>query len=145
MSKPTGDSRALRTYARLDKEKRAAEAKLKKVKSEIEACEPRVKSFFEKMGVSKFTIEGITIYLNRQLWVGRQDDVSHNDVAAAMKKAGLSEYCGPRLNTQSFSAFVRELQGEGSDTPEELVKKLPAPLQGIIKISEVFKINTRKG
>ena len=66
--KPTGDSRAIKTYAKLDNERRACEDRLKKVKSKIEEVEPRVMDFFQKMGLDRLTVSGVTVYVHRQLW-----------------------------------------------------------------------------
>ena len=137
MPKPTGDSRAIKTYAKLDNERRALEDKLKKVKAKIEAAEPRVMDFFQKMGLDRLTVSGVTVYVQRQLWAGREDDVTHEQAAAALKKAKLGEYAAPRVNTQSLSAYLRELDEAGTE--------MPKALKGIIKVSEVFKVRTRKG
>ena len=63
--------------------------------------------------------------------------MTHEQAAAALKKAKLGEYAAPRVNTQSLSAYMRELDEAGED--------MPAALKGIIKLSEVFKVRTRKG
>ena len=137
MPEPTGDSRAIKVYAKLDNERRACEDRLKKVKSKIEEVEPRVMDFFQKLGLDRLTVSGVTVYVQRQLWAGREEDVTHEQAAAALKKAKLGEYASPRVNTQSLSAYMRELDEAGED--------MPAALKGIIKLSEVFKVRTRKG
>ncbi len=134
-TKPTGRSTSLRTYARLDKEKRGLEDRLKKLKVQIEETSHAVLDHFQKLGIDRVTVEGVTIYVRRELWAGREQDVSVDQACTALKDAGLSEYAHERVNTQSLSAYVRELDAAG--------EPLPAELQGVIKVSEVFKLSTR--
>ena len=144
-------SATLKKYARLDKLEREFEAKLEKVKASRKEAEPAVIEYFEKMGMDRASIDGITIYIKRDLWAGRVDGTNALVLKSAFDEAGMPEYCEPKLNHQSFSAFVREIEKqnlpEGTKhlAPEEIVKLLPAPLQAVVKVSETFKVNTRKG
>ena len=149
----TGDSRTLRTYVKLATEERALDDKLAAVAAKLKELEPNIFKYFERMGMDRATIDGLTIYLRRELWAGKAEGVDNDRLRAAFVKAGLQEYVGPRLNSQSFSAFVREQEtgrerkpGEGERlTPEEIILLLPAAIQPVIKVSEVYKIGTRKG
>ncbi len=134
-AKPTGRSTSLRTYAKLDKERRTLNARLKKLDTLIEETSHAVLDHFQKIGIDRVTVDGVTIYVRRQLWAGREDGVTVDEACTALKDAGLPEYAHERVNTQSLSAFVRELDAAG--------KPLPAELQGVIKVSEVFKVQTR--
>jgi hypothetical protein len=150
-SEQAGDIRGVSKLARLQGEKQRLEVRLDIVKKEIAKAEAITLDFFEKHGIGKITIRKTNLYISRQLWAGLAEDVTHEKAAEVMISVGLGEYCAPRLNSQSFSAYMRELAIEwaGEDapplTPEEVLKVLPESLRGIIKVSEVFKINARKG
>lgn len=127
---------SLRKYVRLDKEKRELDIKVKKVAAELKESADLVLDYFQRHGMNQFKVDGITVYMARELWAGREDDVSHEQACAALEEAGLGDYAGPRINSQSLSAHIRELDAAGDP--------LPPPLVGVIKVSEVFKIKTRK-
>ena len=137
MSNPTGDARSLQTYSRLWKEMKAVTAKLDRIKADIKACEPRVLDFFEKSGIPRTTVRGVTIYVKRDLWAGREEGVTNEVACEALAKAGLGDFAAMRFNTQTLSAYVRECENNGEPLPEEF--------KGVIKVSETFKIQARKG
>lgn len=137
MSKPTGDSRSLQTYSRLWKEQQAAKAKLDKIKAQLAEVEPRVLDFFQKSGVPRMTVRGVTIYTKRDLWAGREEGITNEVACEALAKAGLGDFAAMRFNTQTLSAYVRECEKNEEPLPEEF--------KGVIKVSETFKIQARKG
>jgi hypothetical protein len=145
----SGDVRTASKMARLQGAKQRMEARLEVLKTEIEKCEARTLDFFVRHGIQKITIRKTNLYMSRQLWAGLEKDVTHEEAKAALDAAGLGEFSAPRLNSQTFSAYVREIsaveEGELPLTPEQSVRKLPVALHGIIKCSEVVKINARKG
>lgn len=136
MTAKTGSSLTLRKYARLDRDRRTLKEKLAKVEAEIDETEPGVIEHFQRMGMDRATIDGTTIYLRRELWAGKADGVTDEAACDALAANGLGDYVKRKFNTQSVSAFVRELDGRG--------EPLPAPLAAVLKISEVFKIGTRR-
>lgn len=140
----------LREFVRLDLQKRELEDALEKTKVGLKDLEPRVIEYFGQMGIDRVAIDGVTLYVRRELWAGKVDDAQPMQVKQAFDEAELDEYCQPRLNHQSFSAYVREIEkqnlpeGGKSLTPEEIMALLPAALQPIVKISETFKVGSRR-
>ena len=146
----TGDSRSLKKFVRLDKEKRELETKLKKAKAELAEAEVNVLNHFEKMGMSKASVDGLTVYVKRQLWAGREEEVTHEQLTEALRAENLGAFCGPRVNSLALSAYFREeadrIKAElDEDVLFETDMALPAPLKGIVKLSEKISIATRKG
>lgn len=145
-----GDSHTLKRFVKLDNELRTAEEKVKKLKAEIEKLEPGVMKYFQRMGQQSATIGGLTVYIRKQLWAGREQGVTADAAYEKLQSAGWGEYATRGFNTQELSARVRELEiDERKDDepvdPLELVKsRLPKMLQGIIKITEKFSVQTRK-
>ena len=125
----------IKRYARLERDKRDLENKLKQTKAQIETLRESVLAWFQDHGVTSQAIDGMTLYIRRELWAGREEGIDNDAAIAALQAAGLGEYAGPRINTQSLSAYLRELDVAGEAMPSEL--------QGVIKLSEVFKIGTR--
>ena len=129
----------LKKYAKLDKLKRELDTKTKACKAEIEKAQPGVVEWFQKNGMESFKIDGVTIYIRRELWPGREDGIDHIQATTALEEAGLGQYGEPRVNTQGLRGIVNE-----HDQADEDFFKVYPGLKGIIKVSEVLKIATRK-
>lgn len=126
----------LREYINLDLERRELKERLGVVEERLGDLEPRVLEYFERMGIDRVSIDGVTVYIRRELWAGREEGVSWEQACEALVAAGLEDYVSPRFNHMSLSAYVRELDRQGEPTPE--------PLVGIISIAEKFRVHTRK-
>ena len=76
------------------------------------------------------------------------------EVVDALKQSELGQYVAENYNTNSLTAFVREIwkdlrqnaaREERVVTEEDLRAALPAPLQGALKIAMIHKLSsTRK-
>ena len=133
----------LKRFVALDKRKRRLEEELKSVKAELEDLRPAVLDYFRTSGTQKQTLDGVTVYLHRQLWAGREEGVDGTKAAAALTLADLGYLVEPKFNTQSLSAFFRE-QEQLRDDLVDPADLLPPVLRGIIKLSETFDVRTRK-
>ena len=163
----------LKKYAKLDQQKRKLKDDLKKIDAELELIEPVVVDFFEKNSVPRMTVGKITIYLKRTLWASKAEGVTYPALKDTLDKLGLGDFIGPRLNTQTMSAYVRkeydrhqeEIQeaelalqsARKSDIPgvfetaeielEKLKARSPLnpDLAAALNVSENVEIGTRKG
>lgn len=124
-------------YIQLTKDKRLLENNLKAVKALIADKEPEILEHFAKYGLQNLNQEGVTIYVKRDQWAAREKGVETEQVIQALHDAGLSEFAAPKVNTQSLSAYLRELDRDGEAFPNEL--------EGIIKLTETYKIGSRNG
>ena len=130
------DIRTVRRFVKLEKQRRKIEDALKKIKADIEAVHGPSLEYFQSKGIQRQTIDGLTVHLRRELWASKLAAVTHSEACDALKEAGLGDFTGERINNQGLSAYVRELDSQDQE--------LPATLEGIIKVSEVFKLGTRK-
>ena len=124
---------AITEFIEIMKEEKGLKAELKFVGEAKSKLQEIILEHFEKNGIQNIKQNGATVYLKRELWAGREEGVSNEEAAQALKDAGLSEYVGP--TTQGLSAYLRELDKEGEQIPE--------PLRGKIKVTETFKIQSR--
>lgn len=129
------DDKMIADFVRLQDRKRELEKELKGVKEDIEMVQSILLSQFEKAGVDSVRAGGFTIYLERTLWAGAVDG-DNEALMKALKRAKLGVYVKTSVNTQSLSAYARELDRNG--------KKPPPSLRPHLKISEVFKVKARK-
>jgi hypothetical protein len=158
------DNRTMKRFVRLDKQRRDFDAKLKDCKRQIEELEPTVREQITRAGLDRVTIDGLTIFIKRDLWV-KVPEGMREAACIALQAAGLGQYVAENFNSQSVSAYLREVESlmpdgqqfESCDTlaaleakwaelPEEGRPVLPEAVQGLkesLGVSETFKVQTR--
>lgn len=169
----------MQQYRKLDLLRRDLDAKLKDAKEKLSQLEPEVRDQLIMAGMDKITVNAkptkripfpraCTIYVKRDLWAKVPDAPGAREAAvAALKDAGLDMYVGENFNSQSLSAYLREVEGlmpygqhfescatfadletKWADLPEDQRPQLPDDVQSLknaIGVSETFKIQTRLG
>lgn len=133
---PAAKTDLLKRIVRLKKERDAAEAKLAKVKAQIDEQEPAVLEWFQSNGIGSIKVDGITVHIRRELWAS----VGENGVdflRDALDAAGIdsSTVIAERANTQTLSAVIREFEHDERPIPNSLAQA--------VKISEKFKLGFR--
>lgn len=137
------DMALLHEYVELIHRKRELESQLRQVKEQLGetegsgpgAMERRALEYFGQNGVQSLKLNGMTLYVNRQLWAHAKD----GDFVAgclALKEAGLGDFVAERFNVQSLSAWVRERDRNGEPLPEAFKDR--------IEVSEVFRLGARR-
>jgi beta-xylosidase len=124
-------------YAALHVKKRKKEDELAAIKDEISAAEAELIPGWVEEGMSKVSVGDHTVWLDRKLWAS---PTTNDELVAALRKTGNKEMVKETVNRQTLTGFVRE-HADKLDGPEQVLAKLPKPLQTAIKISE--KINLR--
>ena len=133
----------LRTYTSYANHKSRVDSEAKRIAQKMAQISDAVIAAFQDNALEKWTSNGRTLSLRRELWAGHQEDQKEN-LLEALKAAGLHEYVSEGYNTMSLSAFVREADPDSQLTPEEIIAKLPPEIQPFIKVSEKIKIGHRK-
>ena len=128
------DTVKLNRFVELEKQRRDLETRLKALKEETTKLKESILSDFEEAGMSKTVVEGMTVYVHRQLWASAIDS-DYERACQALKSAGLNDYVQERFNINSLSAYVRELDKAGDPLPSEF--------DGCIDVKERFEIRTR--
>lgn len=138
-----GASVQLSRFAELEARRRELEEELKVIEQEQGELEPQVLEQFVESGVSKVTINGLTVYMSTTLWAGvaRRDDETPEDAyeraCARLTELGLGDFVQTRFNTQSLSAYFREQQKAPGGIALEA-------FEGAIEIGEKVKLRARK-
>ena len=125
----------LKRFVALEERRRQLEAEVDAVKAEAAELEQRLLPQFEQGGFEKISIDGRTVYIERKLWAKARDG-DKAAVCKALKRCRLGDYVEETFNTNSLSAYVRELDREG--------RALPPSLAAVLDVSEVFKLRTRR-
>lgn len=134
-------------FANLDRRRKVMEGLAEEMKKHAGQVEAELLPRFRNSGVQSVKVSGTTVYVERTLWGGAKDG-NMPGLCEALKEMGLDAMVKEGVNAQTFSAYIREQEQALSKTPlppEELIPKLPEVLQGVVNVSEVFKIRARKG
>jgi len=124
-------------FVLLTQRKQQLEADLSGVKKELGEMEPRILDHFEKHGIQRITQGGLTVYLSRSLWAGKDEGVENDEAVEALNTAGLGMFAEPRINVSSLSRYFRDLEENG--------EPFPKCLEGKIRLTEKFKLGARNG
>lgn len=128
------DTDRVRQLVRLKVRKDELETKLKAVKAEIDKLSTSLVDEFAEDGVAHAAVDGHTAYLHRQLWASAAGEKT--DLVAALQRNGLGHFVSPSFNTNTLSAYVREVDETGEELPKDLREQ--------IKVSEVWTVRVRK-
>lgn len=125
----------LRDWVRLTEQKREVEAELREINGQLSALETVLLDQFADGGMQSVTAHGYTVYLQRELSCGLAEAVDKETAIKALEDAGLGSCL--MLSAGSLKSLVREHMEAGEDV-------LPAELKGLIKVSEFYRVRTRK-
>jgi hypothetical protein len=125
----------LKRFVALEERRRELEAEIDIIKAEAAELEQRLLPQFELSGMERVSIDGRTVYIERKLWAKAKDG-DKVAVCKALKRCRLGDYVEETFNTNSLSAYVRELDREE--------RQMPPTLAAVLDVSEVFKLRTRK-
>lgn len=126
----------VREYTKLNRRKRELEAELDAVKEQKAKVEERLLEEFSLDNVDRITLDGHTVYLHRQVWAALEEGATKEDVIEGFRAAGLEHFVSETYSHQTVSAWLRELEREGEELPEEL--------DGLLGTSEKFSVRVRR-
>ena len=115
----------------LDVRKRELEEELKGISEERAAIEEQLLDKWAEEGVQNMRVNGMTVYLHRQLWASVKPDEKSRAIDI-FEANGMKDMLS--VNTQTLSAWVRE-QEEGG---------IPEAIKEILNTEERFAIRTRR-
>jgi len=140
------DTAKLARFVEIEKARRELETRLEELKAERATLEEELLRQFQESGIDSMRVDGMTVYLKREIWAGAKDG-DYERACRALREAGLDQYVQERFNTQSLSAYVREqarLLADDTAGPDEILAVLPEPLRDAISVTEKFSLRTRK-
>ncbi len=145
------DMQQLREFVSLENRKKDLDAELKSVKQRLDYLEDALASQFVEDGVQRMTVDGRTVSIQQDVYASPLND--REDVVEALKRSELGQYVGENYNTNSLTAFVREVKREVEAraqhedrmySEDDVRAALPKPLGRALKISFVHKLSSRK-
>ena len=142
----------LKEFVCLENRKRDLDAELKATKQKLDDLEQVLVPQFIDDGVQRMTVDNRTVSLAQDIYASPPSERA--DVVAALKASELGQYVAENYNTNSLTAFVREVardvailaEREGRPYGEdEVLQALPKPLGTALKVSFVHSLRSRKG
>src|SRR5262245_59555009 len=115
------DVRTLKKYVAFTNEKRELEDRLVAVKAQLMDLEPRVLEYFQRHGLDRVAVDGISLSPRCDERAGREDGVTTEECSKALYEAGLDEFAG--VNWQGLSAYLKELKKDEKPMHPALVGK----------------------
>jgi len=137
------DNRRLKKYVQLIERKRHLDDDLKATKEELAVLEEYIMENMLSSGVQKTTMDGYTVYIQRQLWASGAN--GPEALHQALMDEGYSELIEPKVNSNRLCALVREYDAYPNFPHDEQgLPILPGDLKTAINIIEQYKVRARK-
>jgi len=135
-------------FIELDEQRKAKEGEVDAIKEELRLLEPLLMERFENAGMQSMkSAKGTTLYIRREIWAGAAEGAEEL-LLSSLKAVGLGDMVKEKVNTQTLSAYVREVEKErfagAAVSPFEIVQALPEPLRKVVAINEKHSLRTRK-
>lgn len=134
----TGTNNPAKRAAELFRQKADLEAQLTQVKARIAELADPAMDWMTEQGLLRAPFDGLgTLHIRHETWAGIAEGVPLSKVKAAIRRAGHdpADLIKEKANTQTLSAFVRELLAEKGE--------LPKGLAATLKITETAKLGFR--
>lgn len=151
----------LRSFIAAANKKAELEAALKVVKKEMADLEPAILDQFIEAGMQNTKVDGRVVYIQNDIFASPaagEDDEEGGDTRAKVAEALAQTEYAPlaklNYNAQSLNAAIREIarevetacEADGRMFDAQAVEDaLPEPLKGVLKVSFVAKLRSRKG
>lgn len=130
------DVERVREYVRLRRQQRERQAEVDTIKEAADALEQQLLEEFATDGVQNISVDGNVVYLRRQLWARVAEGASRDEVIDGLRRAGLDHFVTEGFNTSTISSWMRELEAEGDELPQEL--------EGLLAPVEKYNVLTRR-
>ena len=124
----------LKRFVELKNKLKDFEAITDTLKDEVKVLEAAIIEDFATTGIDKITINGQTIFIQKQIWAKVEDKQKAIDMLKASEY--YNHYVYETYNTQQISAVIREYLKNGDEIPPEF--------KDVIGYSETFNIKVTK-
>ena len=124
----------LKRFVELKNKVKEFEAVTDTLKDELKTLEAAIIEDFATTGIDKITINGQTIFIQKQIWAKVEDKQKAIDMLKASEY--YNHYVYETYNTQQISAVIREYIKNGDEIPPEF--------KDVIGYSETFNIKVTK-
>jgi hypothetical protein len=139
--------RAFQEFAKLTREKRGLEGRVKEIEGRLDALAAQIRTFLEgELLLSEgVVVDGFRIYLRRQLWAKRHEWVSSGEIIAVLKESGLGHMVREEYSASTLSSHIHELEEQhreelDSGAVESVAQLLPPALAGLVDVKPSYTV-----
>jgi len=139
-------------FVNLEKKRKKLEAEDKEIANELSLLNEELLKIMKTLGMPRFTAQGRTVYIKKDVYASalQRDDEDNNEAARerlanALVHAGYGSLVKRTVNASSLASLAREFDPEKVRTLEVIYENMPEELRGVIKVSIVEKVASRKG
>ena len=120
-------------------------SELKTADDELKRLQPLVFTYFAQHGIKRIRINGVTLFLRRELWARPKVPGHQPEVCAVMKATGYGHFVHDTYNASTFSAHIRELERKhataiASGAAADVTAFLPPALAAVLNVNPSFKL-----
>lgn len=130
------DVAKIREYNALRQRAKTLVDEAKALMEQADEMEQALLEDLAEAGVPRITVDGRTTYIHRELWAKRPEGITTEQVCDGLRAAGFDQFVNLTYNSQTVSAWLREL--EKADAP------IPPELDGILTTTEKFSLRSTK-
>ena len=136
----------LEQYTLLLEEETRLKAELKEIQEELARVSNFLLTEMAERGFGSVKHSGRTFFPVRSLYVSAMAEKGGGKaLAAAFQDIGMPEMVSIGVNQQKLNSWAKEFAAEHELAgPEEVQSALPPRIQEIVRVSEVFRLGTRK-
>lgn len=124
----------LKRFVELKNHQKELDTQIDTIKDELKTLEAAIIEDFATAGIDKITINGQTIFIQKQIWAKVEDKQKAIDMLKASEY--YNHYVYETYNVQQISAVIREYIKNGDEIPPEF--------KDVIGYSETFNIKVTK-
>lgn len=125
----------VRRYVELTKAKREKNDELGTIQDELSRLEEPILDGLASAGVQKLTLDGMTVYKQREFQARLREGVNKAEAFESFKAAGHGDLLA--LSWQTLRALVAEMAEEGEPLPKGVAE--------YVDVGEVWRLRGRKG
>jgi len=141
----------LKEYVSLEKRKKALDAEVKQVNSDLDRLETVVIDEIVRAGLDEVKVDGRALKIKPAVYCSPVRD--RWAVVDALREAGLDQFIPQNYNDQRLRSFVKEIAAEvlacaeredRAATAEEIAAALPEPLGSALRVYLGHELSSRK-
>ena len=130
----------LQELVSLDRKQKTLKAELKEAEERISELKEALLPQFADECCTAIKVDGRVIEV-KPMWLA--SPLPAADLPAALRAADMSDLVHETCNARSLNAYVKDLAG-GLGSPEEVHKLLPPPLQPVLKLYFIHRLEVMR-
>jgi len=140
----TPEGQAFVRFVELTRAKRGLTEEIRSIERELDMLEYQLRETLTT-GLQRATIDGMTVYLKRQLYVRHREDATAAQLIQALKHNRMGHFVLETYNKTALTNHVRELEQEHKKEIDEglipsIANLLPFDVRAVLTVDHTYSI-----